>query len=60
MNESDYMNQKQAMAYLGIANNSTFQNLVKAGLPVMKVGHMKRYSKRSIDKFLHDHEICLA
>lgn len=54
---SEYMNQKQAMAYLGLSSVQTFYKLINAGLPCFVVGTTKRYSKKSIDDFMEEHKV---
>ncbi|MBT8847744.1 hypothetical protein BTH55_05190 [Lactobacillus delbrueckii subsp. bulgaricus] len=54
--ESEYMNMKQTMAYLGLKSDRAFYAMLAAGLPQITVGKSKRYSKRSIDHFMKEHE----
>ncbi|MCD5557575.1 DNA-binding protein [Lactobacillus delbrueckii subsp. lactis] len=54
--ESEYMNMKQTMAYLGLKSDRAFYAMLAAGLPQIIVGKSKRYSKRSIDQFMKEHE----
>ncbi|MDY5602755.1 MAG: DNA-binding protein [Lactobacillus delbrueckii] len=61
MSESEYMNQKQAMAYLGIHSVHAFKKLVDAGLPQFFIaGNSKRYSKTSIDTFMEQHKVVVS
>lgn len=53
-NKSEYMNQKEAMEYLGITFYS-FHSLLQAGLPYYVVGKSKRFSKRAIDYYMDQH-----
>lgn len=53
---SEYMNMKEAMAYLGVKSCRAFYAMLAAGLPQITVGKSKRYSKQSIDHFMKEHE----
>lgn len=57
MPEIEYFNFKQAMNYAGIQSYTGLKELIKAGLPVVKVGRTKKISKTAIDKFMKDHEV---
>ena len=52
---SDYMTQKQALAYLNVSLN-TILNWERKGLKSIKIENRKLYSKKSIQEFLAKHE----
>lgn len=52
---SDYMTQKQALAYLNVSLN-TILNWERKGLKSIKIENRKLYSKKSIQEFLSQHE----
>lgn len=54
---SEYMNQKEAMNYLGFSSVYALYEMVNNGLPYYVVGKSKRYSKRAIDEFMDQHKV---
>jgi len=56
--ESRYLQQKDARVYIGGINGEDFNQLVKDGLPEIKLGPSnkhKRYDKRAIDEYMLTH-----
>lgn len=56
--ESRYLQQKDARAYIGGIDATDFNKLVKDGLPEIKLGPSnkhKRYDKRAIDEYMLTH-----
>ncbi|CCK82915.1 Putative uncharacterized protein [Lactobacillus equicursoris 66c] len=54
---SEYMNQKEAMNYLGFSSVYALNEMINNGLPYYVVGKSKRYSKRAIDEFMDQHKV---
>lgn len=56
--ETRYLQQKDARAYIGGISGDDFNQLVKEGLPEIKLGPSnkhKRYDKRAIDEYMLKH-----
>ena len=49
---TEYFSYKEAMKYLGINSYQALRDLIKEGLPVIKVGKTKKISKTAIDEFM--------
>lgn len=58
LDETRYLQQKDARIYIGGINGKDFNELVDAGLPEIKLGPSnkhKRYDKRAIDEYMLKH-----
>lgn len=56
--ENRYLQQKDARAYIGGISGEDFNQLVKDGLPEIKLGPSnkhKRYDKQAIDEYMLEH-----
>ncbi|WP_048345702.1 helix-turn-helix domain-containing protein [Limosilactobacillus mucosae] len=56
MQEQEYMSLTDAAKYLGYGSKHVVYDLIKAGMPVIKVGKTMRVSKTAIDSFMKAHE----
>ena len=56
MQEQEYMSLSDAAKYLGYGSKHVVYDLIKAGMPVIKVGKTMRISKTAIDAFRKAHE----
>lgn len=54
--EQEYFSLTDAAKYLGYGSKHVVYDLIKAGLPVIKVGKTMRVSKSAIDSFMKAHE----
>lgn len=52
----EYMSLTDAAKYLGYGSNHVVYDLIREGMPVIKVGKTMRVSKTAIDTFMHAHE----
>ncbi|MFJ6989540.1 helix-turn-helix domain-containing protein [Limosilactobacillus mucosae] len=52
----EYMSLTDAAKYLGYGSKHVVYDLIREGMPVIKVGKTMRVSKTAIDTFMHAHE----
>lgn len=55
--EQEYFSLTDAAKYLGYGSKHVIYDLIKAGMPVIKVGKTMRVSKTAIDAFMKAHEV---
>lgn len=47
-----YLNYGQSMKYMGIHSYTTLNKMISNGLPIIKIGGVKRIDKEQLDKYL--------
>lgn len=51
----DYMKISEACSYIGVSRTTLMTKLIPAGLKMITIDSLMRFSKKSIDQFLSEH-----
>ncbi|KRM67742.1 hypothetical protein FD06_GL000461 [Apilactobacillus ozensis DSM 23829 = JCM 17196] len=51
-NNARYLKYKEAMKYLDINSYITLKKMIENGLPIIKVGNVKRIDKQQLDQYM--------